>query len=92
MANYQRHRDLVIERLGALTDVTRPGGAFYAFVKVPQRLGKSAGEFCEAAIERSLLTIPGNVFSARDTHVRLSYAVKTETLSRGLDVLTAMMK
>jgi aspartate aminotransferase/aminotransferase len=31
--------------------------------------------------------IPGNVFSKRDTHFRLSYAVEDTTLERGLSVL-----
>jgi aspartate aminotransferase/aminotransferase len=40
-----------------------------------------------AAIRRNLLIIPGNVFSRRDTHFRISYAVDDATLKRGLEVL-----
>ena len=39
------------------------------------------------AIERELLIIPGNIFSDRDTHFRISYAAPWETLQRGLEVL-----
>jgi aspartate/methionine/tyrosine aminotransferase len=39
------------------------------------------------AIKNNVLTIPGNVFSMRDTHFRISYGVDDATLSRGLDVL-----
>lgn len=88
---YQARRDLVLSRFEGVTEVARPGGAFYAFVRVPERLGVTAQRFCESAIEKSVLTIPGNVFSSRDTHLRLSYAVKDDTLRRGLDILGAMM-
>jgi aspartate aminotransferase/aminotransferase len=46
----------------------------------------------EKAIERSVLVIPGKVFSTRDTHFRLSFAAKEETLARGLDVLRGIMR
>ena len=39
---------------------------------------------------RNLLIIPGNVFSRRDTHFRISYAVDDATLARGLDVLSGL--
>ena len=41
----------------------------------------------EAAIGQSLLIVPGSAFSERDTHFRLSYAVKDVTLERGCSVL-----
>jgi aspartate/methionine/tyrosine aminotransferase len=89
---YQRRRDRVVERLAAVTELATPGGAFYAFPKVPTRLGLTASQFIERCLERSLLVIPGNVFSARDTHFRLSYATNEQQLERGLDVLVELMK
>ncbi len=91
IALYQRRRDRVVERLSKVTEVFTPGGAFYCFVKVPPKLGMTGQQFCEKAIERSLLVIPGGVFSDRDTHFRLSFATKEENLERGLDVLVALM-
>ena len=64
-----------------------PGGAFYAFPKCPSG---SASEFVEKAIARGLLIIPGNVFSAQDTHFRISYATSDEKLARGLEILTGI--
>jgi len=90
--DYERRRDLVVERLSAVTDVTRPGGAFYAFVKVPEHLGMSGTEFTQACVEKNLLVIPGGVFSERDTHIRLSFAAPAAKLEAGLDVLVGMMK
>lgn len=89
---YRARRDLVVERLGAVTEVTTPGGAFYAFVKVPERLGMSGTEFAERAVSRRVLVIPGGVFSERDTHVRLSFAVADDVLEEGLEALVSMMR
>lgn len=88
---YRRRRDLVLERLGPLTTVSRPGGAFYAFVEVPERLGLTGTEFVERAIARGVLIIPGAVFSARDTHFRISYAVAEDDLARGLDIIADLL-
>ncbi|BAM03781.1 pyridoxal phosphate-dependent aminotransferase [Phycisphaera mikurensis] len=84
---YARKRDRVVERLSPRFRLAAPGGAFYAFPEVPKHLGLTGTRFVEAAIERNVLVIPGSVFSARDTHFRLSYACGEATLERGLDVL-----
>jgi len=91
IADYQKRRDMVISRLSKLTEVTTPGGAFYAFVKVPERLGLTASQFIEKALEKSVLVIPGSVFSKRDTHFRLSYATDARSLERGLSALEELM-
>ncbi len=89
---FQKRRDLVVERLGEVTEVARPGGAFFVFPEVPERLGLTGQQFCEQAIAKSVLTIPSGVFSSRDTHFRISYAVAEEKLQQGLDILVDMMK
>lgn len=91
VAAYQRRRDMVLEALSPLTDVQTPAGAFYAFPMVPQRLGLTASQLAERLIERQVLTIPGSVFSRRDTHLRLSYAVPEATLRRGLAAIAQAM-
>lgn len=89
--NYQKKRDMVVARLGPITDLPTPSGAFYAFPRVPDRLGLTGEQFVERCIERGVLAIPGGVFSARDTHIRISYATDPDTLARGLDVLVELM-
>jgi aspartate/methionine/tyrosine aminotransferase len=84
---YRRKRDAVVTALGDLYDIPSPGGAFYAFPRAPWG---TATEFVAEAIRRSLLIIPGNVFSRRDTHFRISYAVSDTVLARGLDVLRGL--
>ena len=87
---YERKRDRVIERLGKHYNISTPGGAFYAYPEVPGKLGLTATQFVEKAIEKSLLIIPGSVFSQRDTHFRISYACNDAMLERGLDVLVEL--
>jgi aminotransferase len=89
---YRARRDMVIQALAPVTEVATPGGAFYAFPKVPERLGLTATQFVEKCIERSVLVIPGSVFSDRDTHLRISYAAGDETLRRGLDIIAELMR
>jgi aspartate aminotransferase/aminotransferase len=81
---YRRKRDLVVEALADRYELPRPGGAFYAFPRAPFGTGT---EFVTEAIRHNLLVIPGNVFSGRDTHFRISYAVEDATLARGLAIL-----
>jgi len=85
IAAYERKRDRVLDRLGGVFEIARPGGAFYVFPEVPGGLSGSA--FVERAIARDVLIIPGQVFSERDTHFRISYACDDAMLDRGLDVL-----
>ena len=83
--DYRQKRDMVIDALSERFELTRPGGAFYAFVKAPH--GQSGTRFVERAIERDVLIIPGSVFSERDTHFRISYACDRDMLAEGLGVL-----
>jgi aspartate aminotransferase/aminotransferase len=90
IADYRRKRDTVVAGLAnAGYTVTQPGGAFYVFPQVPQGQG-SGSEFVARAIANELLIIPGNIFSRRDTHFRISYAASDETIERGLTVLARL--
>lgn len=95
VTDYRGRRDLVVERLveeGGY-ELTAPGGAFYAFPKVPEHLGISATQFAERAVEQGgVLLIPGSVFSQHDTHFRISYAAPPDQLEEGLDYLVKLGK
>ena len=86
-AAYKRKRDMVYQALGPATGLVKPGGAFYAFVPAP---GGDAAAFVEKAIANNVLVIPGSVFSARNTHFRLSYATSDDKLANGLEVLVRL--
>ena len=58
----------------------RPRLARRGLLRLPQRPWGTATEFVAEAIRHNLLIIPGNVFSRRDTHFRISYAVDDTVL------------
>ncbi|HEV3343423.1 MAG TPA: aminotransferase class I/II-fold pyridoxal phosphate-dependent enzyme [Pirellulales bacterium] len=89
IADYRRKRDRLLAGISELYDVVTPGGAFYAFPKAPWG---TANEFVSEAIKRELLVIPGGIFSARDTHFRISYAASDVTIDRGIEVFRSLAK
>ncbi|MFP4380184.1 MAG: pyridoxal phosphate-dependent aminotransferase [Candidatus Sumerlaeia bacterium] len=84
MEAYRKKRDIIYEGLKDKFEVAKPDGAFYIFPKAP---GGNATDFVLKAIENNVLIIPGSVFSERDTHFRISFAAKDETLKAGIEVL-----
>lgn len=86
---YRRNRDRLVESLSGTYELVKPGGAFYLFPRVPSG---TASEFVARAIENKLLVIPGRVFGPRDTHFRVSFATKPETLERGIEILLKIAK
>ncbi len=85
---YRKKRDLIYEGLKNKFELVKPGGAFYAFVKAPA--GGAATEFVEKAIAKGVLIIPGNVFSEKDTHFRISYATSNEKIEQGIEILRGL--
>jgi aspartate aminotransferase len=81
---YKKKRDLVYDGLKDKFELVKPGGAFYAFVKAPSG---TATDFVAKAVAANVLVIPGNVFSEKDTHFRISYATSDEKIRRGVEIL-----
>lgn len=88
VAAYKRKRDLIYEGLAQKYDVVKPGGAFYIFPKAPGGVGT---QFVTRAIENNVLIIPGNIFSNRDTHFRISYASSDAMIERGVEALLKLV-
>jgi aspartate/methionine/tyrosine aminotransferase len=88
IAAYRRKRDIVYEGLKSNFELVKPAGAFYIFPKAPA--GRTASDFVARAIENNVLIIPGNVFSERDTHFRISYATTDEKLKQGVHILNRL--
>jgi aspartate/methionine/tyrosine aminotransferase len=84
---YRRKRDLIYGLLKDNFDVTLPTGAFYIFPAAP---GGDGDAFCKKAIENNVIIIPGNVFSARNTHFRISFATSDDNLRKGAEILCRM--
>ena len=74
------------QALEGVVEFVRPSGGFYVFPKTPPSFD-STGAFIEAAIERNLLLIAGEVFSERNSHFRISYAAPNEKLRAGCDII-----
>jgi aspartate aminotransferase len=87
--SYRQKRDRLLSGLAELYEINVPGGAFYVFPKAPWGTGS---EFVARAIENDLLIIPGNIFSRRDSHFRISYAASDDTIDRGIEVLRRIAK
>lgn len=88
VAAYRKKRDTAYQILSRKFEVEKPQGAFYIFPKAPA--GITATQFVTKAIENNVLIIPGNVFSERDTHFRISYATTDEKLVQGCEVLCGL--
>ncbi len=88
---YQARRDMVVEALGPHAEIAPPGGAFYAWVRVPERLGLTGTAFTERAAEHGVMVVPGGVFSRSDTHFRISYATDPARLAKGLEILAGLL-
>jgi aspartate aminotransferase/aminotransferase len=89
VAEYRRKRDFIVGELKQDFEICGASGAFYLFLKAPWGTGT---EFVTEAIRNELLIIPGNVFSAHDTHFRISYAASEETLARGAEILRKLAR
>ncbi len=78
---YEKNRNLLYN---ALTEygysAAKPDGAFYLFVKSPE---KDANAFCEKAKKYDLLLVPGEGFGCPE-YVRISYCVSYEMIEKAL--------
>ncbi len=88
MAEYKTKRDITYDGLKDKFELIKPGGAFYAFVRAPADKGT---EFVEKAIRNNVLTIPGCVFSEKDTHFRLCYTTTNDKIKKGIEILRKLV-
>ena len=86
--SYQAKRDIACGILREAFDLVEPQGAFYIFPGVDG----GATEFVKRGLDRKILTIPGNVFSTRDTNFRISFAAADDVLRRGCEELVALRR
>ena len=84
---YRVKRDLAYTLLNEKFSVVRPDGAFYIFPAAP---GGDGEAFVRRAIEKNIITIPGNVFSERNSHIRISFAAPDDTIREGIEILNGL--
>lgn len=81
---YKKNRDYLYQELKDLYKLSLPEGAFYAFIEIPKNKKE---DFVKNLLKNKLLIVPGKVFSQRDTHFRVSFAVPFEELKKGVEIL-----
>jgi len=84
---FRKKRDLIYEGLKDKYRIVKPNGAYFIFPEVPDGDGD---KFVERALKKKLFIIPGSVFSAKKSHVRISFAASEENLLKGIDILREM--
>ncbi len=85
---YKIKRDIVYKGLKENYEFVKPEGAFYAFIKYPYFPGK----FMKNCIKNNLLIVPGIAFSRNNTHFRISFANKNQTLKKAIKILNKISK
>jgi aspartate aminotransferase len=102
VAEFQKRRDYILKRLGALPGVHcfKPQGAFYVFPNFSSYLGKKAGgkilqtdmDLCDYLLEQALVAcVAGSGFGAPG-FIRFSYATSMDNIREGLDRIEATLK
>lgn len=87
---YLIRRDYVYNRLVKMDlETVLPDGAFYFFIKIPERLNLSSFDFCiELVKKENVAVVPGSAFSKfGEGYFRLSYASSIKDLEEGLNRL-----
>ena len=69
-------------------DLASPDGAFYLFVKSPE---KDAAAFCERAKKHELLLVPSDSFGS-EGYVRIAYCVDPDMVERSLPAFFDLAK
>ena len=84
ITHYREKRDFAYENLRKRYRVPRPQGSFFIF---PEADNGDGEDLVKRAINRSVFIIPGEVFSQRKSHLRISFGAPMEALKRGIRIL-----
>ena len=88
VSKYKENRDLLVSGLRALGyDCVEPQGAFYLFVKSPE---KDAKAFSERAKKHELLLVPSDDFGVPG-YVRIAYCVSKDMIERSMPAFKALI-
>ena len=88
MARYKENRDKLMAGLKEIGyDFVKPEGAFYLFMKSPE---KDAKAFSERAKRHELLLVPSDDFGVPG-YVRIAYCVSLEMIERSMPAFRALL-
>lgn len=79
---YKKKRDFVYNGLKEKFEVEKPDSTFYIFPNV-----NDTENFVVKLIANNVLVVPGNVFSEKNTHFRISFATSFENLKKGIEII-----
>ncbi|UQS84431.1 aminotransferase class I/II-fold pyridoxal phosphate-dependent enzyme [Apilactobacillus apisilvae] len=85
---YKRRRDFISDRLTKFGfKMAMPRGAFYVFVKIPDKFGKDDTKFALDLAEKAKVgVIPGSVFGkGGEGYIRLSYAASDDNIKEAMN-------
>ncbi len=88
MQHYAKNREYIFENLDPAYERSESAGSFFCFIKHPTLNGR---EVAEKALAQQLVVIPGDLFSLRTSHFRISYATDLITLTAGINILNALI-
>ncbi|NYZ77522.1 aminotransferase class I/II-fold pyridoxal phosphate-dependent enzyme [Candidatus Micrarchaeota archaeon] len=94
-AELRKRRDVLMRRVGEIEGlhVVKPGGAFYAFVKVESNRWKSDWEFARALLKKGVVVVPGSGFGpVGNIYFRMVFLPSVEQLNGAFDKIEEMMK
>ncbi|ODS37799.1 MAG: aspartate aminotransferase [Candidatus Altiarchaeales archaeon WOR_SM1_86-2] len=92
VSEFRKRRDFIVGRVGEIDglSISKPEGAFYAFVNVSD-YEKDSMKFCAHLLDlegTKVAAVPGIAFGTQgEGFIRLSYATSMENIVRGLDVI-----
>lgn len=89
VANFSRRRDLIVNGLNAIDNVTcqTPGGAFYVFPNITAT-GVSGQEISDHMLTKGVALSPGVDFGPHgEGYIRLSYANSQDNITKALEIL-----
>ena len=86
--HYAKNRDYVLANLSKSYDCSGGDGSFFFFLKHPTMDGR---QLAEAALRQEVIVIPGDIFSKRSSHFRMSYATDMKTLESGIKILNSLI-
>ena len=92
---YEGRRDYVYNRLTSMDlEVIKPDGAFYFFIKIPQKIKLNSFDFALDLVHQAkVAVVPGSAFSEfGEGYFRLSFACSQEMLEAGLNRIEQYLK
>jgi len=91
----RKRRDVLMKRVGEIEGlhVVKPGGAFYAFIKVENSKWKNDWEFVRALLRNGVVVVPGSAFGpVQGIYFRIVFLPTVEQLNHAFDKIEELLK